>query len=82
MRVVKLQDRYQNKPWPVKMFRWLRYTPLAFVKAVWTYITYPEQKLKKDDMSRLLMAQLVFSRGQEGMQRYYTIEEVRRGIEK
>jgi len=70
------EDRYQFQPWYVKAYRWLKYTPPAFVYAAWTYLTFPERKLRKNDISRKLMAELIFIKERSGMQHWYTKEEV------
>lgn len=49
--MIKLEDWYQFQPWHIKLYRQIRYTPKAFILAVWTYLTYSEAKLKKNEMT-------------------------------
>ncbi len=75
MKQIDLNNRYQFQPWYVKLYRQVRYTPLAFVIACWTFITYPQAKLKKNKVSRYLMAYLVFGIYRTKLEHWETIEE-------
>ena len=67
--------RYQFQPWYVKAYRQFRYTPYACIMWLWTYLMYPQRKLDKNEMSRHLMAGLIFQINRNKLEHWYTIEE-------
>ena len=53
----------------------MRYTPIAMMYAIKTYIFVTKQSMEENEMSRLLHAQLVFSYKRR-LQHHYTTKEI------
>ena len=72
----RLKNRYQNQSWYIKCYRQFRYTPIAFLKSIWFYITVSKKSIIENEMSRFFHAKLIFRSSCIGLQHWYTSEEV------
>ena len=80
-----LAKRYQFQPWPTRLYRRVRFMPLAYATALWELALWFLNSSKpfvtgSYNFGRLEMARLIWgvnvSRGHFAMQYYFTGEEV------
>ena len=84
-----MSDRYQYQSRPVRLYRWLRYMPLGYVKAGWYIILWvlhgcPIDESVCESTTYRAMIQNIYqvcvARAQFKMEYYYTLEELLAGM--
>lgn len=83
-----MDNRYQNQSILIKIYRWLKWKPLYFAKALlFTFKTIFNKNLLWDSYEkayfrRNVLFSLILSKSDSKMNHYYTMDEVKQTIYK